>query len=73
MRDPLLPDVINTMPLASSGPAEQILRDVQAAGVDLDTIAAQVEREGVQSFCASYRELLACIDAKLTATISEPS
>ena len=50
----------------SSGAAEQILRDVQAAGVDLDAIAAHLEREGVQAFCASYRELLACIDGKLT-------
>ena len=35
----------------------------QHAGIDLDAITAQLEREGVQSFCASYRELLACIDA----------
>jgi transaldolase len=57
-----------------SGAAEQILRDVQAAGVDLDTIAAQLEREGVQTFCTSYRELLACIDGKLTALVpGQPS
>ena len=50
------------------------LADVQAtlhaadqAGIDLAKLTAELEREGVESFCASYRELLACIDAKLTA------
>jgi transaldolase len=51
----------------SVGAAEQVLRDMQAAGVDLDAIAADLERAGVQAFCASYRELIACIDGKLTA------
>jgi transaldolase len=56
-----------------SAVAEQILTDVRAAGVDLDVIAARLEREGVQSFCASYRELLACVDRKLTETAPSPS
>ena len=50
----------------STGAAEQILRDAKDAGVNLTAITAQLEREGVQSFCASYDELLACIDGKLT-------
>jgi transaldolase len=49
----------------SGGPAERVLRDVQAEGVDLAAIAAELERAGVQAFCVSYRELIACIDAKL--------
>ena len=57
----------------SGGAAEQILRDVQAAGIDLDAIAADLEREGVQAFCASYRELLACIDGKLAALVPGPA
>jgi transaldolase len=57
----------------STGAAEQILREVQAAGVDLDAIAADLEREGVESFCASYRELLTCIDGKLAALVPGPA
>jgi len=36
------------------------------AGIDLDAITAQLEREGVRSFCDSYGELLGCIDAKVS-------
>lgn len=31
------------------------------------TVTAGLEREGVQSFCASYHELLVCIESKLAA------
>ena len=37
------------------------------AGIDLAAITAGLEREGVQSFCDSYRELLACIESELGA------
>jgi transaldolase len=47
---------------------EQILRRARDAGVDLDAITAALEREGVRSFCDSYRELLACVDAKARRT-----
>jgi transaldolase len=57
----------------SVGAVEQVLRDVQAAGLDLDAIAADLEREGVQAFCASYRELIACIDGKLAALVPRPA
>jgi transaldolase len=56
----------------STNAAEQILRDAQDAGVDLDAIAAQLEREGLRAFCASYRLLLACIDAKRTDALPAP-
>jgi transaldolase len=48
--------------------AEQILRDAERAGVDLAAVTAQLEREGVQSFCASYRELLDRIEARTEQT-----
>jgi len=35
------------------------------AGVDLDAITAELEREGVESFRRSYEELLDCIERKL--------
>jgi transaldolase len=50
---------------ADAGDAAQTLRRAAAAGVDLDAITAALEREGVQSFCDSYHELLACVEAKL--------
>jgi hypothetical protein len=43
------PDVVNTMP---------------EAGIGLDAITAQLEREGVRSFCESYEQLLGRIEAK---------
>ena len=45
--------------------AEQALADAAAAGIDLRGVTAELEREGVQSFCDSYRELLACINHKV--------
>ena len=45
--------------------ALETLREAARAGVDLDVVTAQLEREGVDSFCASYRELLDCIEGKV--------
>jgi transaldolase len=44
--------------------AEAVLRRARDAGVDLDAITAALEREGVRSFCDSYRDLLARIAAQ---------
>jgi transaldolase len=44
--------------------AEQVLADLQAAGVELDLITSALEREGVSSFCDSYHQLLDCITEK---------
>jgi transaldolase len=35
-----------------------VLGEVAAAGIDLDAITTELEREGVEAFCASYAELL---------------
>ena len=48
----------------STAAAEDILRDAEHAGIDLAAITAQLEREGVRSFCASYDELIARIKTK---------
>ena len=48
------------------GAAEQILADAAVAGLDLEAVTAELERDGVESFCDSYRELLDCIESKLT-------
>jgi transaldolase len=47
------------------GMAEETLRRAADAGIELDTVTAQLEREGVRSFCDSYHELLDCIDTKV--------
>jgi transaldolase len=55
----------------SSGGAAETLRLAADAGVDLDAITADLERDGVESFCESYAELLACIKSKRVAIVSE--
>jgi transaldolase len=47
--------------------ASDIVQAVAMAGVDLAQITADLEREGVRSFCGSYGELLACIEDKLAS------
>jgi transaldolase len=53
----------------STAAAEGTLRQAQHAGIDLAAITAQLEREGVQSFCASYHELLDRITTKTAGTV----
>jgi transaldolase len=48
----------------SAEAAEATLRQIRAAGLDLATITGQLEREGVEAFCASYRELTNRIEQK---------
>jgi transaldolase len=50
---------------ADPGAAARTLADATAAGIDLAAVAAELEREGVQSFCDSYHQLLDCIQGKL--------
>jgi transaldolase len=77
------PGVINTMPdhtLRAFGDHGAVARTLDAdpedaertlaaaaAEIDLAALTAQLEREGVSSFCDSYRQLLGCIERKLAA------
>jgi transaldolase len=45
--------------------AARTLSEARAAGIDLDTVTSELEREGVQAFCDSYRQLLDCVASKL--------
>jgi transaldolase len=45
--------------------ARRALADARTAGVDLAAVTAELEREGVRSFCDSYHRLLECIENKL--------
>jgi len=47
--------------------SERMLAAAAAAGLDLSVITAELEREGVRSFCDSYHQLLACIEHKVAA------
>jgi transaldolase len=47
--------------------AERMLAAAAAAGIDLDAVTAELEREGVRSFCDSYHQLLGCIERKIAA------
>jgi transaldolase len=55
-------------PLSDDDAAARALLDRAAsAGVDLDRVTAELEREGVDAFCDSYRELQDCIRSKVAA------
>jgi transaldolase len=56
-------------PLGVAGAANATLRRARRAGIDLDAITAELEREGVSAFCDSYHQLLDCLEAKLRAAL----
>ncbi len=49
---------------AKPGGAQRVLNDLPSADIDLPRVTSELEREGVESFCQSYRELLDCIEAR---------
>ena len=52
---------------ADGGNCEQALAAVAAAGVDLGALAAQLQKEGAESFNASWKNLLKSIETKSKA------
>jgi transaldolase len=58
-------DLGTTMP-PDGGDAEQVFERFAKAGIDLDALAAQLQREGAESFDKSWDDLLACIAQKST-------
>jgi len=52
---------IGAMLGADGGDAEPLLERFQRAGVDLDALGAKLQRDGADSFVASWQELLACL------------
>jgi len=55
------------------GGAERVLDQAREAGVDLQAVTEELEREGVQSFCDSYHQLLDCIQTKLDTAAASPA
>ena len=45
--------------------ADEILRQAQAAGIDLPELTAELTDDGVRAFCDSYEQLLSCIETRL--------
>jgi hypothetical protein len=43
----------------------ETLRHAADAGLDMTALTTELEQDGVRAFCDSYRDLLACIEAKL--------
>jgi transaldolase len=82
----ITPGAVNTMPeatlrafaehgdvqhaLSIAGAANGTLQRARQAGIDLDAITSELERDGVRSFCDSYRELLDCIETKLRPALA---
>ena len=52
---------------ADTSHADKILAEAADAGLDLDRITSELEREGVQSFCDSYEQILDAMQSELTA------
>ena len=50
--------------------ARALLEELAAAGVDYDDVVETLEREGVEKFSESFRELLAGIESKRAALVS---
>jgi transaldolase len=50
---------------ADAGEAEKTLAKAADAGIDLAAVTAELEREGVESFCDSYHQLLARVASKV--------
>jgi transaldolase len=49
------------------GDAEDVLDRFERAGIDLDGLAAELQREGAAAFVRSWEDLLACIEEKSEA------
>ena len=50
------------------GDCERVLGAFAEAGVDIDTLAAQLQNEGAVSFVKSWNDLMACIESKASIT-----
>ena len=52
---------------ADGGDCEEVLDRFRGAGVDIDALAAQLQREGAEEFDKSWSDLLGCIASKSEA------
>jgi transaldolase len=52
---------------ADGGDNEELLAQFEAAGIDLDDLATQLQSDGAKKFEDSWNDLLDCIAGKVTA------
>lgn len=57
---------IGPMMSPDGGDGERVLGEITRAGIDLDALATQLQREGNEAFVKSWDELLECIVVKST-------
>jgi transaldolase len=57
---------------ADGGDADEVLAEYRAAGVDLDGLAARLQRDGAEAFDESWAELLDSIGSKGEALTASP-
>ena len=58
---------IGQMLKPDGGNSEKVLAGFAKAGIDVDRLAAQLQKEGAASFVKSWNDLMACIESKSTA------
>jgi len=58
---------IGTMLPHDGGDAEKVLGEFTRAGIDIDALAGQLQRDGAAAFVKSWEELLACLVDKSAA------
>lgn len=54
------------------GGCEEVLSRFQQAGIDLDVLALQLQRDGAEAFNQSWNDLMACIRSKAEAIQEAP-
>jgi transaldolase len=60
---------VNCAGTLDAAAAGETLRRAEQASIDLAAVTAQLEREGVRSFCDSYHDLLRCVGTKVQRTV----
>ncbi len=58
---------VGAMLPADGGDCEAVLGKFAQAGVDVQALAARLQREGAESFVASWKELMECLETKSAA------
>lgn len=58
------PDTPEVLGINQMADGVMVLEDLEAVGVDYDDVAAKLERDGVSSFAASFREMVDDIERK---------
>ena len=58
---------VGAMLPADGGDCEAVLAKFAAAGIDVQALATRLQREGADSFVASWNELMECIETKSAA------